>query len=104
MNEERFDRLEKIMEQLVTMVGNNNSSIEELRQDNKEIKQHLDRLETKIDAGFKNTKEANDALLELIEKTYREAEPLPRVEAKLDILAKRLFENEAEISLLKRAK
>lgn len=68
------------------------------------IETRLDKIETKIDTGFKNTKEADSALLGLVEKTYRETESIPRIEAKMDIVAKRLFENEAEISLLKRAK
>ncbi|QDR81273.1 hypothetical protein [Sporomusa termitida] len=75
-----------------------------LEQGQQHLFEHLNSVESKINTGFKNTREANDALLGLVEKTYREAEFIPRVEAKIDLLAKRLFENEAEIALLKRAK
>ncbi len=68
------------------------------------IENRLDKMDSKMDTEFLNLKQADTALLDLVEKTYREAESLPRVEAKIDLLAKRLFENEAEIALLKRAK
>jgi len=64
----------------------------------------LDQGQKEILSEIKNLKDADQALLGLVEKTYHETEAIPRIEAKMDIVAKRLFENEAEISLLKRAK
>ncbi|MBP2657790.1 MAG: hypothetical protein H6Q69_822 [Firmicutes bacterium] len=64
----------------------------------------LDQGQKDILSEIKNLKDADQALLDLVEKTYHETEAISRIEAKTDIVAKRLFENEAEISLLKRAK
>lgn len=49
MSEQRFDRLEKMMEQLIQMVGHNNAVTEELRQEVKEIKSDIAHLDTKIE-------------------------------------------------------
>lgn len=111
MSQERFDSLEKMLEQLIHMVGHNNAVTEELGQrmdrmeskvDNLEteagnLKTRLDNLERKVDSGFYGL----TGMLHLLgEKT----EAIPRIEAKIDILNNRLLEQEAEISLLKRAK
>lgn len=87
MSEERFDRLEKLMEQLIRAVSNVGAELEEVKTSQLRMEKDYD---TKLAA--------------LIENTYRETETIPLINAKIDILAKRLFENEAEISLLKRAK
>ncbi|WP_425059217.1 hypothetical protein SCACP_38940 [Sporomusa carbonis] len=117
LSEERFDRIEKMMEhnqnqmnqmqammeQLIKMVGSNNAAIEELRQDVNEIKSTM---ATKDDINVLS--DADQALLELVEKTYRETE---KIESKLDhhanmldVLATRTTHQEAEIKGLKVAK
>ncbi|HML88603.1 MAG TPA: hypothetical protein PKA28_09150 [Methylomusa anaerophila] len=60
--------------------------------------------QTEILAEIKNLKEADAALLDLVEKTYHETEKISRLEAKLDALNDRTFEHEADIRLLKKAK
>ncbi|HWR44865.1 hypothetical protein [Sporomusa sp.] len=111
MSEEQFDRLEKMMEQLIHMVGHNNAVTEELRQrmDGLEIKvgsvenkvdsleSKIGTLETKMDSGFAG-------LTGMVDLLGEKTEAVQRIESKLDVLNHRLFEQEAEINLLKRAK
>ncbi len=72
------------------------------------IETRLDKIEIKIDIGFKNTKEASDALLGLVEETYHETEKIGTTQSvqleMLRNLAADTAQHEAEISLLKRAK
>jgi len=110
LSEQRFDRLEKMMEQnqnmleqLIKMARNNNTSIEELRQDVSEIKNTM-----AIKEDVQILKDADQALLDLVEKTYRNTE---QIESKLDhhanmldVLAARTTHQEAEIKGLKIAK
>ncbi|CQR70482.1 hypothetical protein SOV_40140 [Sporomusa ovata DSM 2662] len=49
MSEERFDRMEKMMAQLIQMVGHNNAVTEELRQDVSGLKEDVAGL--KLDVG-----------------------------------------------------
>ncbi len=70
MSEERFDRLEKMMAQLIQMASNNNASIEELRQEVKEVRTEV-----------KSLKESYAAIIELIQQSYRD------MDKKLDIHA-----------------
>ncbi|MCM0757405.1 hypothetical protein M7775_02340 [Sporomusa sphaeroides DSM 2875] len=82
--------------------------LKEILEGQKQLAERLDRIETKIDTGLKNTTEANNALLGLIEKTYRKTE---QIETKLDhhanmldVLAARTTHQEAEIKGLKVAR
>ena len=122
MSEERFDRLENqinqvqsMMEQLIKMVGTNNTVTEELRQDINEIKTtmateqelatvktelkaDIASLDTKIDRLAVETQEDVKAMLLHIEKKA------DNIGNKLDVLNDRTFENEADIRYLKKAR
>ncbi|MDF2876485.1 MAG: hypothetical protein K0R22_3168 [Sporomusa sp.] len=52
MSEERFDRIEQMMAQLITMVGHNNAVTEELRQDVTGLKQDITGLKEDV-SGLK---------------------------------------------------
>jgi chromosome segregation ATPase len=132
MSQERFDHQEKMLEQLIHMVGHNNTITEELCQrmgrletkvDNLEAKVNsletkvdnlkakvnsleikvdnleakVNSLEIKVDSGF-------EGLTGMVHLLGDKTEAIPRIESKLDVLNSRLFEQEAEINLLKRAK
>ncbi|WP_371378593.1 hypothetical protein [Sporomusa aerivorans] len=139
MSQERFDSLERMLEQLIHMVGHNNAVTEELCQrmdrletkvDNLEakvdrleakvsiletkvdsldarvgtletevssLKIRLDSLECKVDRGFAG-------LTGMVQLLGEKTDAIPRIEAKIDILNNRLLAQEAEISLLKRAR
>lgn len=64
----------------------------------------LEQGQKEILSEIKNLKQADQALLDLVEKTYHETEKISRVEAKLDALNDRTFEHEADIRLLKKAR
>jgi len=122
VSEERFDRLENqinqvqsMMEQLIKMVGTNNTVTEELRQDINEIKTtmateqelatvktelkaDIASLDTKIDRLAVETQEDVKAMLLHIEKKA------DNIGNKLDVLNDRTFENEADIRYLKKAR
>lgn len=146
MSQDRFDHLEKMMEQLIRMVGHNNAIAEELCQRMDNIETRFDSFETKVDklkakvsnletrfdnletrsdkleTRFDNlevrfdkleakaesleTKMDNgfDGLTRMVHILGDKTEAIPRIESKIDVLNHRLFEQEAEISLLKRAK
>lgn len=118
MSNERFDRLEKMieqnqgqinqlqtmMEQLIKMVGTNNASIEELRQDNKEIKQRLDSLESRFDNLESQMQTGFEGLTSMVNLLGEKAEAIPRIETKLNILAERSLDHEADLRLLKRVR
>lgn len=100
MSEQRFDRLEKMLEQLIVMVGNNNAATEEVRQ-------RMDALETKMDAGFikldakveqygQIQQEDVKGLLESIDKKT------DNLEDKFDALNERLFSQETQLQRLKK--
>jgi hypothetical protein len=95
-NQIQLDKMQLMMEQLITMVGNNNAVTEELRQDMNLLKTRFDTLESKVDCGFTDVV----AMINLIGK---KVENIPRIEAKLDALNDRTFEHEADIRLLKKA-
>jgi hypothetical protein len=111
MSQERFDHLEKMIEQLIHMVGHNNAVTEEVCQridrlevkvDSLEVKvdsleAKIDNIEIKADCGF-------EGLTGMVHLLGDKTEAIPRIESKLDVLNSRLFEQEAEINLLKRAK
>ena len=118
MSTERFEHLEKMLEQLIHMVGHNNAVTEELCQrmdrletkvDNLEAKVNsleikvnsledkVNGMETRVNSGF-------EGLIGMIHLLGEKTEAIPRIEAKMDVLNERLFEQEAEINLLKRAK
>ena len=125
---EQINQLQNMMEQLIKMVGTNNTSMEALRHmmenrmdrmENKmnHMESRLDRIEsnmaTKTDiqelkAEINSLKEADQALLEISEKTYREVEQLANNQqlhsAWLRHQAADLSQNQAEIDLLKKAK
>jgi len=48
MSEERFDRLEKMMEQLIQMVSHNNAVTGELRQEVGELRQEISDVKDKV--------------------------------------------------------
>ncbi|HWR05945.1 hypothetical protein [Sporomusa sp.] len=111
MSQERFDHQEKMLEQLIHMVGHNNTITEELCQrmdrleikvDNLEVKVNsletkVNSLEIKVDSGF-------EGLTGMVHLLGDKTEAIPRIESKLDVLNSRVFEQEADINLLKRAK
>ncbi|SDD78883.1 hypothetical protein [Sporomusa acidovorans] len=52
MSEERFDHIEKMMVQLIQIVGHNSAVTEGLRQDVSGLKQNMAALEVKMEKGF----------------------------------------------------
>ena len=125
MSQEQFDHLEKMIEQLIHMVGHNNAVTEEVcqRMDRLEVKvdsleakvdsleAKVDSLEVKVDsleAKVDNIEIKTDCGFEgltgMVHLLGDKTEAIPRIESKLDVLNSRLFEQEAEINLLKRAK
>lgn len=129
MSEERFEHIEKMLAQLIQMVGHNNAVTEELRQDVGVLKQDLDVLKQDTGgmtqdvsalkqnvAGIKQ----NMALLEArMEKGFADivgmvsvlGEKVDRIETTqakhsdlLEVFAVRTTQHEAEIRSLKRAK
>ena len=103
MSEERFDRLEKMMEQLIKMAGANNSVTEELRQDMQTMKATM---ATKDD--IKALKDADNSIMDIVEKTYQEFDQFSETQKLHAVWLRRLAadtaQNEAEIALLKKAK
>lgn len=111
MSEERFASMERMLEQLIHMVGHNNAVTEEfcqrmerietevssLKGEVNSLKTRMNNLEDKVNSGF-------DRLTDMVHRLVEKTEPIPRIEAKMDVLNARLFEQEAEINLLKRAK
>ena len=111
MSEERFDHLEKILLQLIHMVGHNNTVTEELcqRMDSLETKvdsleTKVNSLETKIDNIEVKVNSGFEGITGMVHLLGEKTEAIPRIESKLDVLNSRLFEQEAEINMLKRAK
>lgn len=101
MNEEKFDRLEKIMEQLIKMVGSNNAVTEELRQ-------RMDNLETKMDSGFEELTAMVNMLGEKTEAIDNKIATILATQTtqgeSINILAMRQLQIEAEVAALKKAK
>ncbi|CQR74117.1 hypothetical protein SOV_22390 [Sporomusa ovata DSM 2662] len=91
---EQLNQMQNMLEQLIKMVGSNNASIEELRQDVTTIKLRMDSLEVKVDSGFEGLTNMVNLL----------GEKTDRIEAKLDALNDRTFEHEADIRLLKKVR
>lgn len=132
MSTERFDHLEKMLAQLIHMVGHNNAVTEELcqrmdrletRMDNLEtrmdnLETRIDNLETRIDnletrinnletkVNFLENQvhDGFEGITSMLHLLGEKTEAIPRIESKLDVLNGRLFEQEAEINMLKRAK
>ncbi|QDR81990.1 hypothetical protein [Sporomusa termitida] len=114
MSEERFDRMEQMMAQLITMVGHNNAVTEELRQDVTGLKQDVAGLKQdvavlkqdivtlagKLEKGFAD-------IVHMIHVLGDKADKIELVQAHhsdvLDVLAIRTTRQEAEIQALKRA-
>ncbi|VBB07893.1 Hypothetical protein LUCI_3158 [Lucifera butyrica] len=93
MSEERFDRLEKMLEQLIQMVGHNNA----VRMDKLETR--MDNLESKVDSGFQ---QLTSMVTLLSDKVDNIKKTLSRHANMLDVLATRTTHQEAEIQGLKR--
>ncbi|SCM81591.1 conserved hypothetical protein [uncultured Sporomusa sp.] len=125
MSADRFDHLEKMLAQLIHMVGHNNGVTEELCQrmdrletrmdsletklDNLEVKVNsletkLDNLEAKVNSLETQVNNGFEGLTGMVQLLGEKTEAIPRIESKLDVLNGRLFEQEAEINMLKRAK
>ena len=114
MSEERFNRLEQMMAQLITMVSHNNAVTEELRQDVTGLKtdvtglkqdvavlkQDIVTLEGKMEQGFAD-------IVQMINVLGDKADKIELTQAHhadvLDVLAIRTTRQEAEILALKRA-
>lgn len=128
MSEERFNRLEQMLAQLITMVGHNNAVTEELRQDVTgikqdvaglkqdvtglkqdsarlqqevaELKQDFVTLENKLEKGFAD-------VVQMITVIGDKTDKIELVQAHhsdvLDVLAIRTTRQEAEMQALKRA-
>ena len=108
---EQLNQMQSMLEQLIKMVGNNNASIEELRQDVTTLKQDVtvlkqDTTTLKQDiADLKQTTEQGFSdLVNMVNLLGEKTETIPRIEAKLDALNERIFEHEADIRLLKKAR
>ncbi|HWR45818.1 hypothetical protein [Sporomusa sp.] len=108
MSEERFDHIEKMMVQLIQMVGHNNAVTEELRQDVTGLKQDvvglkqdIATLDTKLENGFADIVNMVSVLGEKVDKIETTQAHHSDV---LDVLATRTTRQEAEIQGLKRAK
>lgn len=111
MSADRFDHLEKMLAQLIHMVGHNNAVTEELCQRMDRLETRMDSLETKLDnlevkVNSLETQVNNgfEGLTGMVQLLGEKTEAIPRIESKLDVLNGRLFEQEAEINMLKRAK
>ncbi|WP_434131960.1 hypothetical protein KIAC18_003795 [Sporomusa sphaeroides] len=139
MSAERFDHLEKMLAQLIHMVGHNNAITEELCQRMDRLETKVDNLETRMDSleakvnsleaklnsldAKVNSLEAKlnsldakvngletqvnsgfDGLTGMVHLLGKKMEAIPRIEAKMDVLNERVFEQEADINMLKRAK
>lgn len=115
MNEERFDHIEKMMAQLIQMVGHNNAVTEELRQDVGGLKQDVTGLKQDV-AGLKQDMATLEARVEkgfadIVTMVNLLGEKVDKIETTqaqhsdmLDVLATRTTHQEAEIQGLKRAK
>lgn len=118
MSAERFDHLEKMLTQLIHMVGHNNAVTEELCQRMDRLETRMDSLETRIDSletkvssleakvtGLETQVSSGfEGLTGMVHLLGEKIEAIPRIESKIDVLNERLFEQEAEINMLKRAK
>ncbi|WP_371366941.1 hypothetical protein SRRS_10960 [Sporomusa rhizae] len=104
MSEERFNSLEKMLEQLIYMSGHNNAVTEELCQRMDRLESKVSSLEIKLDNRERKVDSGFDGLTGIVHLLGEKIEALPRIEAKIDILNSRLLTQEAEITLLKRAK
>jgi predicted nucleic acid-binding Zn-ribbon protein len=115
MSEERFEPIEKMLAQLIQMVGHNNAITEELRQDVGVVKQDVDVLKQDV-TGIKQQMASLDARMEkgfadVIGMVNLLGEKVDRIEATqvkhshlLEVFAVRTTKHEAEILGLKRAK
>lgn len=107
MSEERFDRIEKLLEQLIGAVGHVGAELEEVKANmatkeelsavKNELKADIVTLDAKLDSGF-------EALTNMINLLGEKTEAVSRVEVKLDALHDLTFEHEADIRLLKKAR
>ena len=102
MSAERFDHLEKMLAQLILMVGHNNAVTDELCQRMDRLETRMDSLETKLDnleakVNSLETQVNNgfEGLTGMVHLLGEKMEAIPRIEAKLDVLNERLFEQEA---------
>ena len=96
MSEERFDRIEKLLEQLIGAVGHVGAELEEIKT-TMATKEELTALDAKVDSGF-------EGLTNMVNLLGEKTEAVSRVEVKLDALHDLTFEHEADIRLLKKAR
>lgn len=101
MSEERLDHIEKMLAQLIQMVGHNNAVTEELRQDVAGLKQGMATLEARVEKGFADIVTMVNLLGEKVDKIETTQAHHSDM---LDVLATRTTHQEAEIQGLKRAK
>lgn len=107
MSNEKINRLERMMENLIEITANVNTTISELSQDNKELKQRINILEQYIDNimsqaatkdGIAHLEYLSNSAMDIIEATYREVESASRA---IDILAGKMVRQEVELQKLK---
>lgn len=108
MSEERFDRLETMMADLMRMVGSNNSSMEQLRSDVKALTGRVDAIEQRLASLTEKVYSLDakvDALDARVDRNHKELlDRFDRVETQIDILSARSVRHEAEIQVLKKVK
>ncbi len=107
MSEQRFDRLEKMMEQLIQMVGHNNAVTEELRQEVKEIKSDIAHLDTKIERYGEVQQQDIYHLLKMMDKKLDQSatkDDIDRLALDVAFLVRKAAEHESDIRELRRAK
>ncbi|CQR71341.1 hypothetical protein SOV_17000 [Sporomusa ovata DSM 2662] len=107
MSEEKFDRIEKLLEQLIGAVGHVGSELEEIKATmatkeelaavKAELKSDIATLESKVDSGF-------EGITNMVNLLGEKTDLLPRIDAKMDALHDITFEHEADIRLLKKAR
>lgn len=101
---EQLNQMQSMLEQLIKMVGNNNASIEKLRQDVTTLKQDTTTLKQDITDLKQTTEQGFSDIVNMVNLLGEKTETISRVEAKLDALNDRTFEHEADIRLLKKAR
>ncbi|XEQ91867.1 Major outer membrane lipoprotein Lpp [Sporomusa carbonis] len=95
--ETKVDNLEIKVNSLETKVDNLEIKVNSLETKIDNLESKVGCLEAKVDNGF-------EGLTGMVHLLGDKTEAIPRIESKLDVLNNRLFEQEAEINLLKRAK
>ncbi|MBP2664911.1 MAG: hypothetical protein H6Q71_2859 [Firmicutes bacterium] len=118
MSEERFDRLEKMLEQtqnqmsqmqnlteqLIKMVGHNNAVTEELSDRMDKLETKFDNLETKVDCMETQIQTGFAGLTAMVNLLGEKVDTIPRLETKLEILNDYILNQAADIRMLKKAR